>query len=281
MMESSVKVNQKHIKSKDGVISILEDIQKKYGYLPENILKTVAEENGKSLVDIYGVATFYRSFSLKPKGKHLISVCLGTACHVRGGPIIAKELERQLKIQSGETTADKEFTLETVACLGACALGPIVVADGRYFSNVKPNKIKMILKKTRSGFDELEVKANDRIFPVRVSCKQCNHSLMDPTHLIDGYASIKVTFSFNQKHGWLRLSSLYGSYNTKSEYKIPKDTVINFFCPFCHAELTTFSNCTECSASMVPMIVSGGGIIQICSRSGCKGHMLNVDGVNI
>ncbi|MFH1999433.1 MAG: NAD(P)H-dependent oxidoreductase subunit E, partial [Planctomycetota bacterium] len=112
------------------LISLLEGIQAKYGYLPEDALRNVAKDTGRSLVDIYGVATFYKAFSLKPRGKHLISVCLGTACHVSGGPIIAKEFERQLKIKAGGTTEDREFTLETVACLGACAIGPVAVVDG-------------------------------------------------------------------------------------------------------------------------------------------------------
>ena len=116
--------------TKEGLISVLEKIQAKYSYLPEDALRAVAEETGRSLVDIYGVATFYRGFSLKPRGKHLVSVCLGTACHVRGGPAIAEEVQRQLDIKTGETTSDNEFTLETVNCVGACALGPFVIADG-------------------------------------------------------------------------------------------------------------------------------------------------------
>ena len=119
-----------------GIISILEDIQAEYSYLPEEALRIVSEETGRSLVDIYGVATFYKAFSLKPRGKHLVSVCLGTACHVRGGQAIASEFLRQLGIKPGETTADRLITLDTVNCLGACALGPIVVVDGHYFSNV-------------------------------------------------------------------------------------------------------------------------------------------------
>jgi len=130
-----------------GLIAVLEATQAEYGYLPETALRLVAEKSGSSLVDVYGVATFYRSFSLQPRGRHLIRACLGTACHVRGAPMIVEELERQLGIRAGETTPDGEFTLETVNCLGACALGPIVVLDDRCFSQVNTAKARQILRK--------------------------------------------------------------------------------------------------------------------------------------
>lgn len=264
-----------------GLISILEDIQAKYGYLPEAELRTVAEETGRSLVDVYGVATFYRSFSLTPRGRHLVSVCLGTACHVRGGPAIAQQLEKHLGIKAGETTEDREFTLETVNCLGACALGPVVVIDGHYFPKVSPTMVKDILEKASTGLDIVEIETDQRIFPVEVSCARCNHSLMDPRHKIDGYPSIRVTMSFGSKHGWMTLSSMYGSYNVSSEYEIPPDTVVNMFCPHCHAELIGGAKCGDCGAPMVPMIVRGGGVVQICSRRGCRGHLLDLGGATI
>lgn len=275
-----MKIIEKHSEDRGGLISTLGDIQSKYGYLPEDALRIVAKRTGCSLVDLFGVATFYRSFSFKPRGKHRISVCLGTACHVRGAPIIAGEFERQLGISAGETTSDNEFTLETVNCLGACALGPMVVVDGHYFSNVNTRKVKQILKRARVGLDKVEVKTDKRIFPIEVHCSRCNHSLMDPNHLIDGQPSARLTISFGQKHGWLRLSSLYGSYTLESEYETPMDTVTHFFCPHCHAELNGASNCPECGAPMVPMIVRGGGMVQICSRRGCKEHMLDLNGSN-
>jgi len=264
-----------------GLIGMLQEIQARYSYLPEDALTIVAEQTNRSLVDIYGVATFYKSFSLKPRGEHLCSVCLGTACHVRGAPAIAEEFERQLGIKAGETTEDREFTLETVNCLGACALGPIVVVDGHYFSNVRTSKVKQILSDVRAGLDKVEVKTDERIFPVEVSCSRCNHSLMDRINLIDDQPSIRVTVSFGRKHGCIRLSSLYGSYNTKTEYETSENEIVNFFCPHCHAELIGASVCAECSAPMVPMIVRGGGIVQICSRYGCKGHLLDFSGVNV
>jgi NADH:ubiquinone oxidoreductase subunit E len=265
-----------------GLIAILEDIQSRFGYLPKDALSVVAERTGRSLVDIYGVATFYKSFSLEPRGKHLVSVCLGTACHVRNAPVVAEEFERQLGLNGGSgTTADGEFTLEKVNCLGACALGPIVVVDGHYFSKVGTGDVKKILKKARKGLDAVVVTEDERVFPVETSCPRCNHSLMDSRRLVDGLPAIRVTASFGRKHGWLLLSSLYGSYTVESEYEIPMDTVVNFFCPHCHADLSSRSTCSVCGASMVPMIVRGGGVVQICARRGCRGHMLDVNGVNL
>jgi NADH-quinone oxidoreductase subunit E len=271
----------KHSQEGNGLISILEDIQARFSYLPEEALKMVAESKNIPLVDVYGVATFYKAFSLVPRGKHLICACLGTACHVRGGPIIVKEFESQLGIKAGETTPDKEFTLETVACLGACALGPIVVVDGHYFSNVGQTEVKGIIEKAAEGFETADLEQDYHIFPVEVSCPKCNHSLMDPSRIIDDYPSIRVTASFGRNHGWLTISSMYGSYKVFSEYEIPKETVVHFFCPHCHAELKGATNCVLCGAPMIPMIVSGGGMVQICSRKGCKNHMLDLSGVNL
>lgn len=270
------KIIKKRDIDRGALIAILEDIQASSGYLPEEALRKVAIETGRSLVDIYGVATFYKSFSLKPRGRHLISVCLGTACHVRNAPLIAQKFIKVLGIESGETTADREFTLETVNCLGACALGPIVVVDGHYFSSVKPSDVEPILHKTLEGLDKIEIKTDKRVFSVEVSCSRCNHSLMDTEHLIDGYPSIRVTVSVGQQHGWLVLSSLYGSYNVSSEFEIPKSIIAHFFCPYCHTELIGAFNCPECSAPMIPVIVPGGGVVQFCSRSACKGHMLDL-----
>ncbi len=138
------------------LIAMLEEIQAEDGYLSEEALRSVAERTGRSLVDVYGVATFYRSFSLKPRGRHLICACLGTACHVRGAPGIVEELERCLGVKAGETTSDGEFTLETVNCLGACALGPIIVVDGRYFSNVDQAGVKDIVAKLHAGSEQVK-----------------------------------------------------------------------------------------------------------------------------
>jgi len=134
-----------------GLIGALQEIQNLYGYLPEKALRLVAQMTQRSLVDVYSVATFYRSFSLKPRGEHTVLVCLGTACHVRGAPTVVEEFERQLGIKAGDTTPDMKFTLETVNCLGACALGPIVVLDGEYFPKVDASKVRRILERARAN----------------------------------------------------------------------------------------------------------------------------------
>ena len=152
-----LRILEEHRHGRGDLIAILQDIQGRYGYLPEGALVIVAGQTGHSLVDIYGIATFYRSFTLEPRGKHLISACLGTACHVRGAPRIVREFERQLGVKVGQTTPDREFTLETVNCLGACVLGPIVVIDGHYFSNVTPTQVNGMLDKARAGMPQVEV----------------------------------------------------------------------------------------------------------------------------
>ncbi len=133
---------------RDGsVIGVLERVQTRYRYLPPEALMLVSERFNLPLSQIYGVATFYNAFSLKPKGKHLLHVCMGTACHVRGSPQVLDRLETRLGIKPGGTTRDRLFTLETVNCLGACALGPIVVTDGEYSGQMTAQKTDMLLKR--------------------------------------------------------------------------------------------------------------------------------------
>ena len=117
-----------------------------WGYLSP-ALRNVAAMLDISLVDVYGVATYFRSFSLEPKGKHVVTCCLGTACHVRNAGGVLGEAKRHLGIEAGETTEDMLFSLETVNCLGACAMGPIVVVDGDYHAEMTPAKVKKVLKK--------------------------------------------------------------------------------------------------------------------------------------
>jgi hypothetical protein len=156
-----------------------------------------------------------------------------------------------------------------------------VVVDGHYFSNVKVAEVPKILSRAREGLDRVEVKTDERVFPVEVSCPRCNRSLMDSDVRVDDLPSIRVVVSFERQHGSLRLSCLYGSYNILSDHEIPEETVVNFFCPHCHAELVGASACPRCTAPVVPMIVRGGGIVEICSRRGCKEHRLDLDGVNL
>ena len=152
VQESKVKsFVTKYSSEKEALISILQDIQEEYNYLPQEALRIVSATLGIPLIDIIGVATFYRSFSLEPRGKHLVTVCMGTACHVRGGPKILEEFERKLDIETGETTEDGQFSLETVACLGCCAIGPVVVVDGDYHAQTSIRKVGSILKKYRKN----------------------------------------------------------------------------------------------------------------------------------
>ena len=265
-------------KSLGGVISILEAVQETYGYLPENALRMVAEGTGKPLSDIYGVATFYKAFSLKPRGKHCISVCLGTACHVRGAPKIFEVFSRQLGIAAGETTPDKEFTLETVNCLGACALGPTVVVDGRYFRQVSAAAVGPLLDRVRKGFGKTDPATDERIFPLEAGCPFCGHDLMDHEHLLDSHPSIRCDVSSGKKKGWLRLSCLYGSYTAESEYDCKPGHETSLSCPHCKKNLAGDSNCPECGATMAMMAVRSGATLHICVRRGCRGHRLELKG---
>ena len=138
---------KKHKSQKKNLIAILLEIQAVYNYLPPESLRLVASELGLSLIDAIGVATFFRAFSLTPRGKHTCLVCLGTACHVRGGPRILDEFERRLGVAAGETTKDGRFTLETIACLGCCAIGPVVVVDKEYHGHATVGKVGTILNK--------------------------------------------------------------------------------------------------------------------------------------
>ena len=123
---------------RQALIHILQETQKAFRYLPEASLRRISQRLGVPFAEVYGTASFYKAFSLEPRGKHTLQVCMGTACHVRGSRRILEELEGLLGIRAGQTTEDGLFSLETVNCLGACALGPIVVEDGRYHGNLSP-----------------------------------------------------------------------------------------------------------------------------------------------
>jgi NADH:ubiquinone oxidoreductase 24 kD subunit len=133
------------------IIAILQEIQVIHSYLPEEVLKYVAEELDIPLSRVYSLVTFYKAFSLEPRGNHLISVCLGTTCHVRGGRKILEKIERDLGIKAGETTPDLKFTLETVNCVGCCAVGPIVIIDENYFGEMNLEKVDLVLRRYREG----------------------------------------------------------------------------------------------------------------------------------
>jgi NADH-quinone oxidoreductase subunit E len=127
------------------LISVLEEIQARYRYLPREAMILVSEGLGLPLSQVYSVATFYNAFSLLPRGRHGVCVCVGTACHVRGAQPVLDRLEAMLGIKPGETTPDLHFSLETVNCLGACALGPIVVVDGKYSGQMVASKVDDLL----------------------------------------------------------------------------------------------------------------------------------------
>jgi NADH-quinone oxidoreductase subunit E len=272
-------IAEKYRSARGGLISILDEIQTREGYLPEPALRRVADLTGRTMVDVYGVATFYKAFRLTPRGKHLVSVCVGTACHVRGAAAVVNEVERHLGINGdGGTTSDREFTVECVRCVGACALGPILVIDGDYSANVEPEEAVRLIEARRLGLEAVPLADDERVFPIEVNCPRCNHSLMDAEHLVDGHPSVRFTVSFGKEHGWVRLSSLYGSYAMEAGGEIPADTVVHFFCPHCHGDLMGAWNCTACGAPMVPIVVRGGGMVQICARRGCRSHMLDLEG---
>ncbi|MBN1344310.1 MAG: NAD(P)H-dependent oxidoreductase subunit E [Phycisphaerae bacterium] len=141
------------------VIEALQDLQASCGYLPEEALRRLSEQFGVPLIEVFRLANFYKAFTLTPRGRHLLTVCSGTACHVRGEPRILDELVGQLGVQPGETTTDGEFTVETVNCLGACALGPVVVLDGTYHDHMTPARLRTLLDTVRQQ-DREEVRAS-------------------------------------------------------------------------------------------------------------------------
>jgi len=130
---------------RENLMPILQEIQEKYQYLAPPALEMVAEHLGLSSCDVYGVATFYNQFRFNPPGKHQIKVCLGTACHVRGGDIILENFERKLEIEAGETTLDREFSIDRVACVGCCALAPVAIVDDTVYGHMAPSKVEGVI----------------------------------------------------------------------------------------------------------------------------------------
>jgi NADH-quinone oxidoreductase subunit E len=131
---------------KSAILSILQDIQAGEKYLPKDALEHVSQKMQIPMVQVFRIATFYNALSLKPRGRHKIDVCLGTACHVRGGDRILDKLKRDLGISVGETTKDKRFTLESVHCVGCCSLGPVAVIDGDVYGRLSQDKVPALVK---------------------------------------------------------------------------------------------------------------------------------------
>ncbi len=129
------------------LIAILQDVQEEYSYLPREVLVQVSKELNVPLSRVLSVATFFRAFSLKPKGKHPIHVCLGTACHVRGAQRVLEKFERELGLKSGETSADLEFSLDAVRCVGCCGLAPVVQVGEEVHGKITPAKVAGVIKK--------------------------------------------------------------------------------------------------------------------------------------
>ena len=148
--EKLLAVIAKYRDTEGAMMPILQEAQEIYGYLPIEVQTMVAEGLGVSLEQVYGVSTFYSWFTLEPKGEHLIRVCLGTACYVKGSADILAELERQLGIKAGHTTNDGKFTLEATRCLGCCGLAPVMTIDDDVFGRLVPADVKGILDKFRA-----------------------------------------------------------------------------------------------------------------------------------
>jgi NADH-quinone oxidoreductase subunit E len=146
MKEKVSEIIQKYNTDKGFLVPILQDVQKEFNYLPREALDAVSTILDLPLSRIFELATFYKAFSLTPRGRHQLSLCMGTACHVRGASLLQESIERGLNIKAGETSEDLEFTFETVNCLGACALGPILVVDEEYQGQVTLSKTNKILK---------------------------------------------------------------------------------------------------------------------------------------
>lgn len=146
----------------ENLIEVLQDIQGIYNYLPEEALWKVSETLQIPVIEVFRVANFYKAFSLKPRGRNLITVCLGTACHVRGAPRFVDEVCGLLKIGPGETTDDKAFTLETVNCVGACALGPVLIMNGKYYDHMTSNKLRELIHATKEKDKEMVSNGEDK-----------------------------------------------------------------------------------------------------------------------
>lgn len=132
------------------LIEVLQDIQEQHGYISEEAMVTISNELGMPLMEVYSVASFYKAFSLKPRGKNVITICTGTACHVRGAKLNLNQATGQLGVTPGETTDDGLFTIENVNCLGACALAPVVTENGSCHNHMNPGKLSKLIKSLQS-----------------------------------------------------------------------------------------------------------------------------------
>ncbi|MHB8084499.1 MAG: NADH-quinone oxidoreductase subunit NuoE family protein [Dehalococcoidia bacterium] len=149
MRDAVTAIIKKYDNDQSQLVSILQDIQSEYNYLPRTALDKVSKKMDVPQSQVFALATFFRAFSLKERGKHIVNVCLGTACHVRGGELILDSLQRQLAVKTGGTTVDHNFTLESVNCMGCCATGPVVKIEDEYFGHMTNDKVEPMLNKYR------------------------------------------------------------------------------------------------------------------------------------
>lgn len=146
MIEDKIEKIIDMYQNKEGIlIQLLLDIQRELSWVPQKVIKRISEKLNIPMSQIYRVASFYTAISLKPRGRHLVRVCVGTACYVRGGTRILDSIENKLEIKSGETTKNEAFSLETVNCLGCCALGPVIEIDGQYFGKLNSEKLDKLI----------------------------------------------------------------------------------------------------------------------------------------
>jgi NADH-quinone oxidoreductase subunit E len=272
---------KKHRRELGSLLAILDEVQEKYGVLSAGAINDACELADVPLADVLELVPFYKAFRRIPRRKHLVSVCLGASCHIRGAPDVVSEFEKRLGIKVGGTTPDGKFTLETANCFGSCALGPIVVVDGYYFSDIKITDVRDIINMTRAGLEKAGAITGERMFPGEVICPHCSHTLMDRRRIVDGHPSIRVTAAAALDHGSVRFSSLYGNHSMESEFPIPSDEEVHFFCPHCHGELASSNTCADCGAPTVSMMMCDGSALEICSRKGCSERKLFLSALNV
>ncbi len=146
-IEKIDEIIARYEKSEESLLAILQDFQREFHYVPEEGMKRLSDVLNVSECKIYAMGTFYKALSLEPRGKHTIKVCMGTACHLKGAGQIIETFERGLNVERNHTTKDKKFTIESVNCVGACAMAPVVVVDEDYFGHTRPSKVNDLINK--------------------------------------------------------------------------------------------------------------------------------------
>ena len=136
------------------LIEVLQDVQERFGFISEDVMTTISNELGVPLIDVYSAASFYKAFSLKPRGKNVLTMCMGTACHVRGAKLLLNQAAGQLGVHPGEMTTDGLFTIEKVNCIGACAIGPVVTENGHCHHHMNPSKLRKLIQSLRKTEEE-------------------------------------------------------------------------------------------------------------------------------